>query len=106
MRRSLAGSLCFGLYHDRAQVGLTRVITDCATFAYLADVYVLPAHREQGLGNWLIECVMASSQLQGLRRWMLVTRDAHRLYQEFGFGPPANPDGVMEILHPGLYRPC
>lgn len=106
MRRSLAGSLCFGLYHDRTQVGLTRVITDSATFGYLADVYVLPDYRGQGLGHWLIECVMASRQLQGLRRWMLVTRDAHRLYQGFGFGPPANPDGLMEILHPDLYRLC
>ena len=104
VERSLSGSLCFGLYAPEGQVGLARVITDEATFAYLCDVYVLPAHQGRGLGRWLMDCVLASPRLQGLRRWMLVTRDAHRLYQGVGFGSPANPGGIMEIVRPGLYR--
>lgn len=104
VERSLRHSLCFGLYAAERQVGLTRVITDETTFAYLCDVYVLPEHRGQGLGRWLVECVLGSPRLQGLRRWMLVTRDAHALYRPLGFGPAANPAGVMEILRPGMYR--
>lgn len=104
VRRSLEASLCFGLYAPEGQIGLVRVITDRATFAYLCDVYVLPAYRGQGLARWLMQCVMGSPELQGLRRWLLVTRDAHRLYQEAGFVVAASPEGVMEIVRPGLYR--
>jgi GNAT superfamily N-acetyltransferase len=104
VRRSLEASLCFGLYAPDGQIGLVRVITDCATFAYLCDVYVLPAYQGQGLGGWLMQCVMDSPQLQGLRRWMLVTRDAHRLYEQAGFRGAANPEHLMEIVRPGLYR--
>lgn len=104
VRRSLEASLCFGLYAPEGQIGLVRVITDRATFAYLCDVYVLPAYQGQGLGRWLIQCVMGSRQLQGLRRWMLVTRDAHRLYEHAGFSVAANPERIMEIVRPGLYR--
>jgi GNAT superfamily N-acetyltransferase len=104
VERSLRGSLCFGLYAPEGQVGLARIITDYATFAYVCDVYVLPHHRGQGLGRWLMECVMGSPQLQGLRRWMLVTREAHGLYQQVGFQPLATPAGVMEIARPGMYR--
>lgn len=104
VRRSLEASLCFGLYAPDGQIGLIRVITDRATFAYLCDVYVLPAHQGQGLGRWLMECVMGSPQLQGLRRWMLVTRCAHRLYQQAGFSVAENPERIMEIVRPGLYR--
>ena len=106
VRRSLAGSLCFGLYAPPpdGQVGLVRVITDRATFAYLCDVYVLPDHRGRGLARWMVECVMESPQLQGLRRWMLVTRNAHRLYEPLGFRVTDTPDRVMEIVRPGLYR--
>jgi len=104
VERALRGSLCFGLYAPEGQVGLARVITDRATFAYLCDVYVLPLHGGQGLGRWLMECVLRSPQLQGLRRWMLVTRDAHGLYQQVGFRPLATPTGVMEIARPGMYR--
>jgi GNAT superfamily N-acetyltransferase len=103
--RSLRGSLCFGLYAPEGQVGLTRVITDRATFAYLCDVYVLPNHQGQGLGSWLLNCVMNSPQLRGLRRWMLVTRDAHRLYEQVGFAEPSQPESIMEIVYPGMYRP-
>ena len=103
VERSLRHSLCFGLYGAEGQIGLARVITDEATFAYLCDVYVLPGHQGRGLGRWLMECVMSSPRLRGLRRWMLVTRDAHRLYDGLGFRPPANPAGILEIARPGIY---
>ena len=103
VERSLAGSLCFGLFHQPAaggssQAGFARAITDRATYAYLADVYVLEAHRGAGLGVWLMECVMEHPELQGLRRWSLVTRDAHGLYRRFGFRELAQPEMYMEIV--------
>ena len=104
VERSLQGSLCFGLYAPEGQVGLMRVITDRATFAYLCDVYVLPDHQGKGLARWLLQCVMGSPQLQGLRRWMLVTRNAHGLYRPMGFEVTPHPESVMEILHPGIYK--
>lgn len=88
---SLQHSFCFGLYNAGQQVGLTRVITDYATFAYLCDVYVLEAHRKQGLSKWLMQCVKAHPALQSIRRWLLITRDAHGLYAQFGFTPLENP---------------
>ena len=103
VERSLLGSLAFGLFHGGRQVGLARVVTDRATFAYLCDVYVLEEHHGRGLGRWLIESVMAHPDLQGLRRFSLVTRDAHALYKTFGFSALASPDGHMEIVRPGLY---
>lgn len=102
--RSLRGSLCFGLFHGATQVGLARVITDRATFAYLCDVYVLEDHRGRGLGKWLIEAVMNHPDLLGLRRFMLATRDAHGLYAQHGFTPVARPQIFMEIVRTDLYR--
>jgi GNAT superfamily N-acetyltransferase len=103
--KSLAHSLNFGLYHQeqmrQQQVGLVRVITDYATFAYVCDVYVLEAHRKQGLSKWLMSCVKAHPDLQGIRRWLLVTRDAHGLYAQFGFTPLENPSRWMAIFEPG-----
>jgi GNAT superfamily N-acetyltransferase len=99
--RSLANSLCFGLYHGAAQVGLARVVTDYATFAWLCDVFVLEAHRGRGLGKWLIATVVAHPDLAGLRRFLLATRDAHGLYQQYGFTPLAAPDRWMEIVRGG-----
>ena len=96
--RALAHSLCFGLYHGAAQVGLARVITDRATFAYLADVYVLEAHRGQGLSKWLIQTLLAHEELQGLRRFLLATKDAHGLYARFDFKPLHWPERLMEVL--------
>ena len=87
VRRAIAGSIVFGLYHGSEQVGLARVVSDRATFAWLCDVYVLREHRGHGLGKWLMECVKAHPDLQGLRRWLLATRDAHGLYEQFGFEP-------------------
>jgi GNAT superfamily N-acetyltransferase len=101
--RSIANSLCFGLFDGSTQVGFARVVTDRATFAYLCDVYVLESHRGHGLGKWLIETVMAHPDLQGLRRFQLVTRDAHGLYSRHGFAAPANPDRHMEIFRHGMY---
>ena len=101
--RGIANSLCFGIYLGEAQVGFARVITDKATFAYLADVYVLEEHRRQGLSKRLVEQIQAHPELQGLRRFMLATADAHGLYAQFGFKPPAKPDNLMEIRDPDPY---
>jgi GNAT superfamily N-acetyltransferase len=93
VRRSIANSLPFGLYAaDGQQAGFARAVTDRATYAYLGDVYVESAHRGHGLGKFLVGCVIAHPELQGLRRWALATADAHELYARYGFGPPANPD--------------
>lgn len=101
--KAIANSLCFGLFHGEEQVGLARVVTDRATYAYLCDVYVLETHRGRGLGKWLIETVMAHPDLQGLRRFQLVTRDAHGLYSRHGFAAPGNPERHMEIFRHGMY---
>ena len=92
-----------GAFADGAQVGFARVVTDCATFAYLADVYVLPEHRGQGLSRRMLEALFALPQLQGLRRMMLATRDAHGLYAKMGFTPLAKPDRFMELHRPDAY---
>jgi GNAT superfamily N-acetyltransferase len=96
--RSLAHSLCFGLYHGAEQVGLARVITDYATFAYLCDVFVLEEHRGGGLGVWLIGAVVEHPDLRGLRQLLLATRDAHGLYQKHGFTPISAPEKWMQIV--------
>lgn len=85
VRRSIANSLNFGLYSGTQQVGFARVVTDYATFAWLADVFVLDDYRGQGLGKWLVEVIVSHPQLHGFRRWVLATRDAHELYRRFGF---------------------
>jgi GNAT superfamily N-acetyltransferase len=96
--RSLAHSLCFGLYHGQGQVGLARVISDYATFAYLCDVFVLEEHRGGGLGIWLIGAVVAHPDLHGLRQFLLATRDAHGLYQKHGFTLISAPEKWMQIV--------
>jgi GNAT superfamily N-acetyltransferase len=102
--RSIEGALCFGVYEGVRQVGFARVITDLATFAYLADVYVAESHRGRGLATWLMESILAHPDLQGLRRWMLVTRDAHPLYRKMGFKDLAHPERIMEMTFPGIYE--
>jgi GNAT superfamily N-acetyltransferase len=97
VRRSIAGSLCCALLDGARQIGFARAITDRATIAYLADVFVLPEYRGRGLGKWLVECVLAHPELKGLRRWVLVTRDAHELYRRVGFQPLARPEFFMEL---------
>lgn len=104
VERSILNSLCFGLYHDTKQVGFARVITDKATFAYLADVYVLEPHRGKGLAKWLVETILGHEDLKGLRRFMLATKDAHGLYKQFGFKELANPSRMMETLKPDAYQ--
>jgi GNAT superfamily N-acetyltransferase len=102
--RSIANALCFSLYDGAAQVGFARVVTDRATFAYLADVFVLEAHRGRGHARLLMETIVAHPDLRGLRRWVLATRDAHGLYTRYGFTPLAAPDRFMERWDPQVYR--
>jgi len=104
VERSLRNSLCFGLYREGAQVGLARVVSDYATIAYLGDVYVLQRYRGRGLSKWLMECVLAHPDLQHLRRWILITRDAHELYRRYGFTALKRPEGFMELHEPDIYR--
>ena len=104
VRRSIEHSLCFGLYQEGRQIGFARVITDRATFAYLGDVFVLEAFRGRGLARWLLEVVQAHPELQGLRRWVLLTRDAHELYQLAGWSSLATPDRYMERWFNDVYR--
>jgi GNAT superfamily N-acetyltransferase len=105
VERAIDHSLAFGLYRDGRQVGFARVVTDHATFAYLADVFVLPPERGQGLGRWLVETILAHPELQGLRRWLLGTRDAQGLYRRCGFAEPAPPFAFMERLDARVYDP-
>ena len=103
LKRAINGSLCVGVYRGETQAGFARVVTDQATFAYLCDVFVLEEHRGRGLSKRLMEAVMSLPELQGLRRFTLVTRDAHGLYEPFGFQVAARPQGIMEILRPDVY---
>jgi len=109
--RSLANSLNFGIYEVAGetgawvQVGLARVVSDFSTFAYLGDVFVLETHRGRGLSTWVMACVMEHPALQGLRRWVLLTRDAHGIYGRFGFTPVAKPERYMEIRAANPYAP-
>jgi GNAT superfamily N-acetyltransferase len=121
--RSVEHSLCFGIYDEGggksplkpksglngaarhgSQVGFARVVSDCSTVAYLGDVFVLESHRGRGLGKWMMECIVQHPALQGLRRWILLTRDAHGLYSQFGFTPVKSPDRYMERHEPEIYE--
>ena len=103
VERAIANSVCFGVLLEGAQVGFARVVTDKATFGYLADVYVLEAHRGKGLARRIMESVKKHPDLQGLRRMLLATRDAHGLYANYGFTPLAAPERVMEVNVPDVY---
>jgi GNAT superfamily N-acetyltransferase len=103
VRRSLEHSLNFGLYAGDQQIGLARLVTDYATFAYVADVFVLEEFRGQGLATWLMEVVTAHSDLQGLQLWLLLTRDAHALYRKVDFTAFSHPERVMERRFPDIY---
>lgn len=105
VERSIEHSLCFGAFQQDQQAGFARVITDYATFAYIADVFVLPEHRGHGISKLLMAAIQAHPDLQGLRRQMLATRDAHGLYARFGFKPLAQPEMFMTIHHPDIYQP-
>ena len=104
VKRALDHSVCFGLFQGDAQVGLARAVTDRATFAYLADVYVLDDHRGQGLGKFIMTCVLDHPDLKSLRRMMLGTKDAHGLYANYGFTPLKTPARFMERHDPDVYR--
>jgi GNAT superfamily N-acetyltransferase len=100
VRKAIENSLCFGIYKQNMQVGLARVITDKATFAYICDVFVLPEFRRLGLSKWLIQTIVSHPELQGLRRWSLATADAHGLYRQFGFTEITRPETWMEKYKP------
>jgi GNAT superfamily N-acetyltransferase len=103
VKRAIDNSLCFGVLLENQQIAFARVITDRATFAYLADVYVVPEHRGRGLSLRLMEQIVEHPDLQGLRRMLLGTRDAHSLYKKFGFKPLAAPETMMEVHDPNIY---
>jgi GNAT superfamily N-acetyltransferase len=103
--RSIEHSLCFGVYDGNgAQVGFARVVGDFATVAYLGDVFILETHRGRGLSKWLMESITQHPALQGLRRWILLTRDAHELYAKFGFTPVKAPERYMELHRADVYE--
>lgn len=104
IKKSIKNCLTFGLYKNDKQIGFAKMITDRATFAYLADVFVIEEHQGKGLGKWFIQCMLSHPDLQGLRRIMLATKDAHALYEQFGFKSLATPDRYMEIWNPNVYQ--
>jgi GNAT superfamily N-acetyltransferase len=101
--RSLKGALCFALLCSGKQIGFARVISDFATIAYLGDIFVLPEYRRQGLSKWLMDCVSSHPDLQGMRRWILATSDAHGLYEKHGFTALKQPNVFMERHNPNVY---
>ena len=103
VERSINNSMCFGVYQGEVQVGFARIVTDKATFALVADVFILEAHRGKGLSKWLMQVVLEHPDLQGLRRLLLLTSDAHSLYAQFGFTEIGNPGRFMELLYPDVY---
>ncbi len=104
IKRAVENSLCFGVFCGEQQVGFARLITDTATFAYLADVYILDSHRGKGLSKWMMQEILNHPQLQGLRRIVLATKDAHSLYEKFGFKELSNPQKFMELWTPDVYN--
>ena len=104
VQRSIDNAMCFGVFDGDRQIGFARVITDRATYAYIGDVFILESHRGRGLSKRLMKAIMEHADLQGLRRWSLVTTDAHGLYQQFGFTPLANPQRYMELANPDVYK--
>ncbi|NGN99396.1 GNAT family N-acetyltransferase [Grimontia sp. S25] len=105
LEKALAHSLCFGVFDENdTQVAFARMITDRATFAYLGDVFVVGERQGEGIARVLMDSIVAHPDLQGLRRTMLATRDAHGLYEKYGFTPIANPDSLMQIWHPDIYK--
>ncbi|RLV59893.1 N-acetyltransferase [Parashewanella curva] len=105
IKKAIENSLCFGVFTaENDQIGFARVVSDYATFAYLADVFILKEHRGKGISKWLIEGVLEHPELQGLRRVSLATQDAHGLYKQFGFTPLELPERFMELHKPNLYQ--
>lgn len=105
LEKAVLNSFCFGVFESSgSQVGFARLITDKATFAYLADVFILESHRGIGLSKWLVKTIVEHPDLQDLRRMVLATRDAHGLYSQYGFKPIENPEILMQIWHPNIYN--
>ena len=102
VQRSLDHSLNFGIFKGARQVGFARVVTDFATFGWIADVFILEEHRGQGLAKWLMESILSHPQLQGFRRWVLATKDAHELYRKFGFKELRRPERWLERPDPQM----
>jgi GNAT superfamily N-acetyltransferase len=100
LKKAITNAMCFGVYHEKKQVGFARVITDQATFAYLADVFIVSDYRKLGLSKWLMQTIVAHPALQGMRRWSLATADAHGLYAQFGFTPLPAPERWMQKYQP------
>ncbi|WP_149241812.1 GNAT family N-acetyltransferase [Dyadobacter sp. 32] len=103
VKRAAENSVTFGVYHGNTQVGYARVISDRTTFAYLADVFIVEEERGRGLSKWLVQTILQTPFLQGLRRWMLATKDAHGLYVQQGFIPLEDPTIFMQISKPDIY---
>ena len=104
VEKSIMESLCFGLYLGTGQIGFGRVVSDYATVAYLGDIFIVERYRRRGLSKWLMECIKSHPSLQGLRRWILATRDAHGLYERFGYTPLKSPGNFMELHQPDIYK--
>ena len=101
--KAIEHSICFGVYDGERQVAFARVVSDRATFAYLGDVFVIVEYQGCGIGKMLMEAIVAHPELQGLRRWVLATRDAHTLYEKYGFTPLKHPERWMELASPNAY---
>lgn len=104
LERSIHNSLTFGIYHGEAQIGFAKVVTDYATFAYVGDVFVLPPYRGRGLSVWLMEVIVAHPELQGLRRWLLTSKDAQGLYRKAGFNALTDTGRWMQLWNPNSYK--
>ncbi len=102
VERALNNSFNFGVYHNNQLIGFARVVTDYATFAWVADVFVLTDHRGRGISKWLMDVILSHPELQGFRRWVLATKDAHTLYERFGFIPLHRPERWMERPDPAM----
>ncbi|TKB97530.1 GNAT family N-acetyltransferase [Pedobacter cryophilus] len=105
LQMAIQESVCFGIYHEQQQIGFARVISDKSTFAYLADVFIIPAYRKQGLSKWLVQTILAYADFKDLKRWLLATADAHELYKKFGFDSLSQPDRFMQIFTPYANTP-
>lgn len=104
IQKSIENALCFGVYHNDQQIGYAKVVSDFSTMAYLGDVFILEDYRGQGLSKQLMETIMSHPELQNLRRWILLTADAHELYKKYGWQPIASPEKWMEIHRPNIYQ--
>src|SRR5579864_3278402 len=104
VKRSVENSLSFGVFHNDKQIGYAKIISDYSTIAYLGDVFIIESYRGQGLGKWLMKVIMGHPDLQGLRRWILGTRDAHELYAQFGWTPISKPERMMEFYNADVYK--